>query len=69
MIWHIFRKDLKLLWRMVIGVALVNLLDRAIQSSAGIFRNSKALFPTGSGTLRAMWGTISLLATGIILRL
>jgi hypothetical protein len=64
MVWHIFRKDLKLLWRMVLGVALINLLHRAILSSVG---------PFGSGgvsslvVLSGMLGTVSLLATGVLI--
>jgi len=63
MVWHIFRKDLKLLWRMVVGVALLNLMHRAILSSVG---------PFGSGgvsplVLSGMLGTVSLLATGVLI--
>jgi len=64
MIWHIFRKDLKLLWRMVIGVALINLMHRAIQSGAGIFRNASV---TPAVLLSGMLGTISLLVTGVLI--
>src|SRR5580658_5037392 len=64
MVWHIFRKDLKLLWRMVIGVALINLIHRAIQSGAGIFRNA-TLSP--AVLLSGMLGTVSVLATGVLI--
>ncbi len=30
MVWHIFRKDCRLLWRTVIGVALANLISRCV---------------------------------------
>src|SRR5580658_4200506 len=64
MIWHIFRKDLKLLWRMAIGVALINLLHRAIQSGAGIFRNA-TLSPAVA--LSGVLELVSLLATGVLI--
>jgi hypothetical protein len=64
MVWHIFRKDLKLLWRMVLGVALINLLHRAIQSGSGIFRNASV---TPAVLLSGMLETISLLATGVLI--
>src|ERR1700693_174633 len=64
MVWHIFRKDLKLLWRTVIGVALINLIHRAIQSGAGIFRNA-TLSP--AVVLSGLLGTFSLLATGVLI--
>ncbi len=64
MISHIFRKDLKLLWRMAVGVALINLLDRAIQSSAGIFRNATV---SPAVMLSGLLGTVSLLATGVLI--
>jgi len=64
MAWHIFRKDLKLLWRMALGVALINLMHRAIQSGAGIFRNASV---TPAVLLSGILGTISLLATGVLI--
>src|ERR1700733_11858777 len=64
MSWHIFRKDLKLLWQMVLGVAFINLLHRAIQSGAGIFRNA-TLSP--AVLLSGLLGIVSLLATGILI--
>src|SRR5580700_6501116 len=64
MVWHILRKDLKLLWRMVLGIAFLNLLHRAIQSGAGIFRNA-SLSP--AVLLSGMLGTVSLLATAVLI--
>jgi hypothetical protein len=64
MVWHIFRKDYKLLWRMVFGVAFINLMHRAILSSVD---------PFGSGgvsplvVLSGILGTVSLLATGVLI--
>jgi hypothetical protein len=64
MVGHILRKDLKLLWRMVLGVALINLIHRAILSGVG---------PFGSGgvsplvVLSGILGTVGLLATGILI--
>jgi hypothetical protein len=64
MVWHISRKDLKLLWRIVIGVALINLMHRVILSSVS---------PFGSGgvsplvVLSGILGIVSLLATGILI--
>lgn len=37
MIWHIFRKDLKLLWPLVAGVALLHLASRFVLYKAGHF--------------------------------
>jgi hypothetical protein len=64
MVWHIFKKDWKLLWRMVVGVALINLIHRVIQSGAGIFRNA-TLSP--AVLLSGMLGTVSVLATGVLI--
>ena len=64
MIWHIFRKDCKLLWQMAAGVALINLIHRAIQSGAGVFRNATA---SPAVLLSGLLGTVSLLATGVLI--
>jgi len=64
MIRHIFRKDLKLLWRMAVGVFLINLIDRAIQSGPGIFRNARV---SPAVVLSGLLGTVSLLATGVLI--
>lgn len=64
MVWHIFKKDCKLLWRMVVGVALINLLHRAIQSSAGIFRNASV---SPAVLLSGLLETVSLLATAVLI--
>jgi hypothetical protein len=64
MSWHIFRKDLKLLLRMVIGVGLINLMQRVNLSSAGLFfRASMSPQVFLSGVLEF----ISLLATGALI--
>jgi ABC-type transport system involved in multi-copper enzyme maturation permease subunit len=63
MIWHIFRKDWKLLWRMVVGVALLNVIYRVILSSVGPFANGRS-----SPLVRASYvvGTVSLVASGFL---
>ncbi len=38
MIWHIFRKDWRLLWPIALGVALLNLLQRIVLSHLSVFR-------------------------------
>src|SRR5580658_4256998 len=64
MIWHIFRKDWKLLWRTAIGVALINLMQRVNLSSAGpFFRATMSPQVFLSGVLEF----ISLLATGVLI--
>jgi hypothetical protein len=37
MVWHIFKKDWKLLWRVAVGVAVVNLMTVALMYSYGHF--------------------------------
>jgi hypothetical protein len=37
MIWHIVRKDLRLLWRLAVGVAAVNVFNAALLMSGGSF--------------------------------
>ena len=64
MVWHIFRKDLKLLWWMVAGAALINLIQRANLSSMGpLFRVS--LSP--QVVLSGMLGIVGLLSTGVLI--
>jgi hypothetical protein len=63
MSWHIFRKDLKLLWRMVVGVGLINLMQRVNLSSAGpFFRATLSPQVFLSGVLEF----IGILATGVL---
>jgi len=64
MVWHIIGKDFKLLWPIVIGVALINLLHRVILSSVGLFRNAGV---PPAVVLSGMLGTVSLLATGALI--
>ena len=64
MIWHIFRKDCRLLWRTAIGVTLINAMDRVILSSAGIFRNAVL---TPQVLLSGVLGTVSLVATAVLI--
>lgn len=45
MIWHIFKKDLKLTWPLVLGVALINLLAHITQYKIGHFGGNPALGP------------------------
>src|SRR5580698_9151475 len=49
---------------MIIGVALINLLHRAIQSGAGSFRNGSM---SPAVALSGLLGTVSLLATGVLI--
>jgi hypothetical protein len=60
MILHIFEKDWKLLRRTVIGVALINCMEPIVRSSTSPFTAMRS-FP-----LTSMLGTISLLATAIL---
>jgi hypothetical protein len=64
MVWHIFRKDSKLLWRMVVGVALINLMHRVMLSSMGPFEPGPA---SPLVVLSGILGTVSLLATGVLI--
>ena len=45
MIWHIFKKDWKLTWPLVLGVALLNLLAHTTQHKMGHFGGNPALGP------------------------
>jgi hypothetical protein len=63
MVWHIFKKDWKLLWRMAIGVALINLIQRAMVSSAGPFWDNQR---SPLAPLYGMLENISVLATGFL---
>ena len=45
MIWHIFKKDWKLTWPLVLGVALLNLLAHITQYKMGHFGGNPALGP------------------------
>lgn len=64
MIWHIFRKDLKLLWRLVLGVGSINLMQRVNLSSAGPFFRASI---SPQVLLSGMLGYVSLLATGVLI--
>src|SRR5580700_10391304 len=64
MIWHIFRKDCRLLWRTAIGVTLIHAMDRVILSSAGIFRNGEV---SPQVLLSGLLGTVSLLASAVLI--
>jgi hypothetical protein len=63
MIRHTFKKDWKLLWPMVVGVALINLIERVIRSNIG-FR-----IDPFSPLQRMSWifEPVSLLAIGILI--
>jgi hypothetical protein len=64
MIWHIFKKDWKLLWPMVVGVALINMIERVILSNMSSFRND--LF-SPLERMSMMLGPVSLLAIAILI--
>jgi hypothetical protein len=63
MIWHIFKKDWKLLWQLVVGVALVNVSYRVVLSSMGPLADGRFSPLTRTSYLL---GTIGLLATGFL---
>jgi|GEM_PF-5355621 len=48
MIWHIVRKDLRLLWPMAVIVAAVNLVNAALLSVGGTFARTKQLIESGN---------------------
>jgi hypothetical protein len=64
MIWHIFRKDCRLLWRPAIGVTLIHAMDRVILSSAGIFRNATV---SPQVLVSGLLGIVSLLAAAVLI--
>ena len=61
MIWHIFRKDLRLLWRLVLGVSALDLLctmvqykmDHGVRNLQGMWALLQMLRFMASGTLVA----------------
>jgi hypothetical protein len=63
MILHIMRKDWRLLWPLVVGVALVNWIERIANSSIGIFRERLA----PSAMMLSFLGPFSLLAVGALI--
>jgi hypothetical protein len=63
MVWHIFKKDWKLLWPMVVGVALINVIQRVILSSIGWFAFDRVSPLTN---MSYFFGGISLLATALL---
>jgi hypothetical protein len=63
MILHIMRKDWKLLWHLVVAVALLNWIERIANSSLGIFRDRL----TPSAMMLQYLGPFSLLAAAILI--
>ena len=63
MVWHIFRKDWKLLRWMAVGVALLNAAGRAIVSSYGPFWNPQS--PLSAFT--SMLENIAMVATAVMI--
>jgi hypothetical protein len=63
MIWHIMRKDWKLFWPLVVGVALIEWIVRITNSSWGIFRERLAPLPM----MLVYLGPLSLLAVGVLI--
>jgi hypothetical protein len=63
MIWHIFKKDWKLLWPMVAGVALINVIHRVILSNIDWFRFDG---PSPLRNMSYLFGEISLFATALL---
>ena len=63
MIWHIFRKDWKLLWTMVVGAALITAIARMLVMFAnGIFARFPLLRPVAS-----LLETLSFVAIGVVI--
>lgn len=62
MIWHIFKKDLRLLWPLVVGVALVHFSLAAALFKLGHFGGSRAL-----GQMVDMLMIIGMLGTGFLI--
>jgi hypothetical protein len=62
MIWHIFKKDWKLLWPMIIGVAIVNALYRVNRSTLGLFENHSSL-----SNMSYLFSEVTLLVTGVLI--
>ena len=54
MIWHIFKKDWKLLWRLVVGVALLHFALATVLFKLGHFG--------GSRTLHSLWNMLFMIA-------
>ena len=63
MIWHIMRKDWKLFWPLVVGVASINWIERITNSSWSIFRERLA----PSAMMLSFLGPLSLLAAAILI--
>ena len=58
MVWHIFRKDLKLLWKMLCGVAALYLLQ--------LFPSARHIDPLTHGALSRLVSAAALIATGLL---
>ncbi len=63
MILHIMRKDWKLFWPLVVGVALIGWIERIANSSWGVFRERLAAL----AMMTAYLGPLSLLAVAILI--
>lgn len=63
MIWHIVHKDWKLLRRMVLAVALMNVFQRAVVSSFGPFWDPRSSL----SAVTSLLGTITLLADALLI--
>ena len=63
MIWHIMRKDWKLFWPLVVGVALIGWIERIADSSWGVFRERLAAL----AMMTVYLGPLSLLAVAILI--
>jgi len=63
MVWHIFKKDWKLLWPMVVGVALINLVERVILSNVGWFEYDR-ISPLRN--MSYVFGELGLFATALL---
>lgn len=61
MIWHIFRKDWRFLWRVVFAVAVANAMQRAMLSKAEQLADGPLL------QLASLFGLIVLLATAVLI--
>jgi hypothetical protein len=64
MVWHIFKKDWKLLRHLAVTVALLNVIERVILSSLGMFQSN--MFSPRLN-LSSVVGEISLIATALLI--
>src|SRR5713226_4419719 len=62
MVWHIFKKDWKLLWRFVVILAAVQFASTAVLFKTGRFGENRALMG-----LLGLFGSITILGSAILI--